>query len=99
MSWQDKLHDKKGKFMFDKLKQLKQLKDLQSALAQEKFDAEKEGIKITINGKLEIELLQLNPSLEKEKQEKFLKDLINETIRKMQLKLAQKMSQMPGLKF
>lgn len=82
--------------MFDKLKKLKQLKDLQSQLGKEKMDVEKGGIKVTINGKMEIEHISLNPELEQDKQEKILRDCINDAVRKIQLKVAQKMSQMPG---
>ena len=82
--------------MFDKIKQLKQLKDLQNSLSQERIEVEKEGVKIVLNGKLEIETIQLNATLENEKQEKILKDCMNDAIKKMQYQLAKKMSQMPG---
>jgi DNA-binding protein YbaB len=82
--------------MFDKLKQLKQLKDLQDALSSEKVENENRGVKVTINGKMEIEQIQLNPELQKEEQEKALKDCINEAMRKVQMIAAQKMSQMGG---
>ncbi|OGS22840.1 MAG: hypothetical protein A2252_06180 [Elusimicrobia bacterium RIFOXYA2_FULL_39_19] len=85
--------------MFDKLKQLKKLKDLQDSLSQEKIEMEKEGVKITINGKLEVESLTLNPALDNDKQEKVLKDCLNDAIKKMQLKIAQKMAQMSGFDF
>ena len=42
--------------MFDKLKKLNELKKIQSELGQEKMEVEKNGIKVTINGKMEIEL-------------------------------------------
>ena len=90
---------KKGKTMFDKLKQLKQLKDLHDTLSKEKAELEKDGVKVVINGKMEIESIQLNPALEKEKQEKILKDLINEAVKKIQMSMAQKMSGMKGLGF
>ena len=82
--------------MFDKLKQLSQLKEIRNNLSQEKLTVEKNGIRVTFNGKMEIEELQLNPSLNAKEQEKILKDCLNEAIRKLQLVLAKKMSQMPG---
>jgi DNA-binding protein YbaB len=82
--------------MFDKLKQLKQLKDLQAALSLEKVENENRGVKVIVNGKMEIEQIQLNPELQKEDQEKVLKDCINEAMRKIQMIAAQKMSQMGG---
>jgi len=89
---------KKETKMFDKLKQLKQLRDLQNALGKEKLEFEKNGIRVTINGKMEIEEIKLCTETEISKQEKVLKDCINDAVRKMQFKVAQKMSEMPGMK-
>jgi len=82
--------------MFDKLKQLKELKELKDSLSQEREEVEKQGIKVIINGKIEIEDIQLNPDLSKEEQEKILKECINEAVKKIQMVLFSKMSQMPG---
>ncbi len=83
--------------MFDKLKQLKQFKDLQDSLSQEKAEVEKEGIRVVVNGKMEIEEVKLNPELSKEEQEKILVDCINEAMKKIKIMAAQKMSQMQGI--
>lgn len=83
--------------MFDKLKQMKHLKDLQSAIGQERVEVEREGVKIVITGKLEIESVQINPALDKEKQEKILKDCFNEAVKKINLCVVQKMSKFPGI--
>ncbi|MFQ3675440.1 MAG: YbaB/EbfC family nucleoid-associated protein [Endomicrobiia bacterium] len=85
--------------MFDKIKQAKQLLELQAQLKKEKAESEKNGVKVVINGKLEVEEIFLNPSLEIKKQEELLKDCFNDVIKKMQMKLAQKMAGMPGLGF
>ena len=82
--------------MFDKLKQIKQLKELRDSLSQEREEIEKEGIKVIINGKMEIEDIQLNPDLSIEEQEKILKGCINEAVKKIQMVLTSKMSQMSG---
>lgn len=82
--------------MFDKLKKIKELKELNDSLAQEKETVEKEGIKIVINGKLNVEEIVLNPDLDKEKEAALLKDCFNETIKKIQKKAAERMSQMKG---
>jgi DNA-binding protein YbaB len=82
--------------MFDKLKQLKELKELRDSLAGEKEEVEKEGIRVVINGKMEIEEINLNPDLEKEEQEKIIKECINDAMKKIQMVVAKKMSQMPG---
>ena len=80
--------------MFDKLKQIKKLKELRDSFSQEKEEVEKKGTKVIINGKLEIENIQLNPDLNKEEQEMVLKECINEAVKKIQMVLASKMSQM-----
>ena len=82
--------------MFDKLKQMKQLKELRDSFSQEREEVEKEGIKVIINGKMEIEDIQLNSDLSKEEQEKILKECINEAVKKIQVVLTSKMSQMSG---
>jgi DNA-binding protein YbaB len=84
--------------MFDKIKQAKQLLELQSQLKKEKIEEEKNGVKIVLNGKLEVEEIVLNPSLEIKKQQELIKDCFNDAIKKMQVKLAQKMATMPGLR-
>jgi DNA-binding protein YbaB len=84
--------------MFEKLKQLKELKQLQDSLAQQKVESEKSGTKIVMNGKMEVEEITLNPALSKEQQEKAVKDCFNDAVRKIQLHLAQTMSKMPGFK-
>ena len=82
--------------MFDKFKQLKQLKDLQDSLKDEKAEAGKEGIKVVVNGKMEIEEIQLNSELSKQEQERIIKECLNEAMKKIQVIAAQKMSQMQG---
>ena len=82
--------------MFDKIKQAKQLLELQAQLKKEKVESEKNGVKVVINGKLEVEEIILNPSLDVKKQEELVKDCFNDVVKKMQMKLAQKMSGMPG---
>lgn len=83
--------------MFDKLKELKKLKELHDTLSKERAEVEKDGVKVVVNGKLEVESIQLNPALEKEKQEKLLKDCINDAVKKIQMSMAQKMGGMKGL--
>jgi DNA-binding protein YbaB len=80
--------------MFEKIKQLKQLKDLKDSLEKEKIEIEKNGVKITMNGRMEIEEIKLNPALAGDEQGKTLKDCFSEAIRKIQTVAAQKMMQM-----
>ena len=82
--------------MFDKIKQMKQLMDLQNQLKGEKSESEKNGVKAVINGKMEVELITLNSSLSVSEQEKLVRECVNEAMHKMQMAMAMKMSQMPG---
>ncbi len=87
--------------MFNKLKQFRDLrsqaKTMQNALAQETINEEKNGVKIVLNGNLEILEVNLNPELNKEDQERTLKSCLNEAIKKTQRIMAKKMQEMGGL--
>ncbi len=85
--------------MFDKIKQIKELKEIQNELKKEKIELEKDGVKITLNGSLELEDIRLNPNLSIEEQEKAIKNTLNDAIRKAQLNLASKMSKFQNFKF
>jgi len=80
--------------MFDQLKQLGKLKELKDILEKEKKEVEKEGVKVVVNGRMEIEEIKLNPQLDFETQEKIIKECINEAMKKIQMEAAQKMMQM-----
>ena len=90
--------------MFNKLKQFKglrsQAKTMQSALAQETITAEKGGIKVVMNGNMEITSISINEDLAKDSLEGMLTDCVNEAIKKTQRIMAQKMQEkreIPGL--
>jgi DNA-binding protein YbaB len=85
--------------MFEQLKQLKKLQEIQNTLKNEKLDYEKQGIKVSLNGKLEFEEIKLNPALAIDQQEKLLKEALNEAMKKIQMTVAQKMQAMGGLGF
>jgi len=85
--------------MFDKLKDLKKLKDLESALGNERVEKENHGIKVIINGKAEIMSISLNADLSKEDQEKYLKDCINDAARDAKMIMAKKAAQITGFGF
>ena len=78
--------------MFDKLKKLKEIKELKEKLAREKIEIEEKGIKVVLNGKMEIEEIVLNQELPKEEQEKILKNCLNKGVKEIQLKIAQSIS-------
>ncbi|MFA5644058.1 MAG: YbaB/EbfC family nucleoid-associated protein [Patescibacteria group bacterium] len=86
--------------MFGKLKQLKDLrsqaKTMQSALSEEKIEMEKNGIKLSMNGNMEITDLKITSDLSKEEIARTSKDLFNEAIKKTQRIMAKKMQEMGG---
>ncbi len=86
--------------MFNKLKQFKDLrsqaKTMQSALAQESVSEEKNGVKLTINGNMEITELTLNPELGVEAQASAVKSCFNEAIKRAQRLMAKKLQDMGG---
>ena len=81
--------------MFDKLKDLAEMKKqagaMQATLANEKVEVENSGIKIVMNGNMEVLELEINPELDKESQERYLKESFNQAIKKVQNLMAQKM--------
>lgn len=87
--------------MFNKLKQFKDLrsqaKTMQSALAQESVTEEKNGVKLTLNGNLEIMELSLNPELSADAQASAVKSCFNDAIKRAQRLMAKKMQEMGGL--
>lgn len=80
--------------MWDKLKQAKQLQKMQSELQKEEFQGEEKGVKITMNGRMEVVEVNLNDDLTKEEQEKAVKECLNGLMRKVQMAAAQKMQSM-----
>lgn len=87
--------------MFSKLKQFKDLrsqaKTMQDALAQETITEEKNGVKIVLNGNLEIISLVLNEQLSKSSQEDAVKSCFNNAIKRTQRLMAKKLQDMGGI--
>ncbi len=77
--------------MLDQMKQAKQMYRLQKELQKERVEAEESGVKIVMNGIMEIEEIELNPSLSQEEQEKSLKNSFNSAMQKVRVLAAQKM--------
>ncbi|HNV12261.1 MAG TPA: YbaB/EbfC family nucleoid-associated protein [bacterium] len=86
--------------MFNKLKQLKDLrsqaKTMQNALAGEKVEVEKNGIKLSMNGNMEVMDLVITSELSKEEIARTSKELFNDAIKKTQRIMAKKMQEMGG---
>ncbi len=87
--------------MFNKLKQFKDLrsqaKTMQNALAQETVTEERNGVKISLNGNMEITELILNPDLSTEDQTRAIKSCFNDALKKTQRLMAKKMQEMGGM--
>lgn len=86
--------------MFNKLKQFKDLrqqaKTMQDALSQETVTEEKNGIKVVMNGNMEITELTIAGDLSASDLAKNTKSIVNETIKKVQRLMAKKMQEMGG---
>lgn len=88
--------------MFNKLKQIKDLKNqakvMQDALATEIVNAQKGNVSITMNGNMEVLSVKLPAG--SENLENDLKNCINDAVKKTQMAMAKKMQtmgNMPGL--
>ncbi len=80
--------------MWDQMKQARELQKLQSELKKEKIEAEENGVKVVINGKMEVEEVRISEEISKADQEKAIKKCFNEAMRKVQMMAAQKMQSM-----
>jgi DNA-binding protein YbaB len=80
--------------MLDKFKQIKQLRDIQAELSKEMAESEKNGVKVVVNGKMQVEEIKLNKELPQEEQEQILKECVNDAMKKLQAIMASKMSGM-----
>ncbi len=80
--------------MFDKFKQLAQLKGLQNEIAKENFSAEIDGVRVVVNGAMSVEEIVLNQSLDIERQAEVVKKCVNEAMKKAQVGAAKKLAGM-----
>lgn len=74
--------------MFDKLKQINELRKMQAQIKKEMVQVESEGVKVVINGAFEVQEIVLSPALKKEDQERILKECLNEAGKEIQGRLA-----------
>ncbi len=77
--------------MFEKIKQLGKLRDLQKSLEKEEVEIEKEGVKVVMNGNLKVVEIVLNPDKDIRDQERLLKDCFNQAIEKVKIQTASKL--------
>lgn len=83
--------------MFDKMKQLKQVYDLQQQLKAKTVTVTFEGVTIKMNGKMEVLEIHLNPELDQRRQERALIEAFRDAMRQMQTIMAAEMKGMKGL--
>ncbi len=87
--------------MFSKLKHLKDLrsqaKQMQNALSGESTTIERGGVKVVMNGNMEITSIAINEDLAKDSLEGILADCVNDAIKKTQRLMAKKMQEMGGM--
>ena len=79
--------------MFDKFKDLSQLRKLKSALGEEEERLEENGVEVLVSGEMKIKEIKLNDQLKAEEQAILLKDLINRAFQGVQRKVAAKMKE------
>ncbi len=85
--------------MFDKFKQMKQLKDFESSLKKQTLSKEKNGITVTLNLKMEILDIKLNPALDIAEQEKKVRECINDAMNEAKMEMAKQAQSMGGFGF
>ncbi len=87
--------------MFSKLKQFRDLrsqaKTMQDVLSKETVTEEKNGVKLVLNGNMEVISLAINESLSKAAQEDALKDCFNNAVKKAQRIMAKRLQDMGGI--
>ena len=85
--------------MFDKIKQLNKLKELENSLGKELVKKEIKEVKVVVNGKAEIVSIELNPELSKEEQEQVLKECINKALEEAKIMMAKRDAEISGFNF
>lgn len=83
--------------MFDKIKQAKQLWDAKRALQSEKVTVEKEGVRVVVNGLMNVEEVVLNAELDTERQARIVRDAVNDAMKQVQQIMAKKMQSIQGM--
>ncbi|OGM92972.1 hypothetical protein A2333_02595 [Candidatus Wolfebacteria bacterium RIFOXYB2_FULL_49_7] len=74
--------------MFESFKQLKQLKELQSAIQKEEVAVERDGVRIVMNGAFEVREVSISSNLSGTKLESAMRDAFNDAVKKAQQAIA-----------
>lgn len=80
--------------MFESFKQLKQLKELQSAIQKEEVSIEKDGVQIIMNGAFEVREVVLPEGISGDKLAPLVKDAFNDAVKKAQQAIAGRFASM-----
>ncbi len=70
---------------------------MQNALAQETVTEEKNGVKIVLNGNMEVMSITLNESLSTSAQAEAIKSCFNDALKRAQRLMAKKLQDMGGI--
>lgn len=82
--------------MFDKLKQLNELRKMKNVMQAETAESERNGVRVKINGDFTVEEVFVSPEAMNSDLAKNLKHCFNDAVCKMQMIMAQKFSGMMG---
>lgn len=82
--------------MLEKLGNLKKLYGMKRMLSGEEVTVERDGVKVVVSGEMKVQKIKLHPKLDLQKQEKLVKEAVNEAFKKVQTRVAQKMMQKPS---
>ena len=83
--------------MLDKLKQLRKIKEIQDSLAEEKAEIEIDGVKVVVNGKMEVESIVVLDGMPVDEATNKIKRAVNKAMKEVQITAAKKISQSGGM--
>jgi DNA-binding protein YbaB len=75
---------------------IKQAQQLKSEIGKARYEAEADGVKVVINGELEVLEIKLPPSLAPGKVETAVREAVNRGLKTAKNDMAQKMSKLTG---
>lgn len=75
--------------MFDQLKQMMELRNMQAQIKKQSVRVERQGVVLSLRGDLEITELQLSDALDAKTQSRLVLDLLREAREKIQKDMAQ----------
>ncbi len=77
--------------MFEKLKDLKKARKMQQAFMKERYSVESNGIKVTVNGSLQVEEILIGPEVDRDQVGEMVRHSVNQALKEIQQKLAQQL--------